>query len=77
MLSDNQIDLMINTPFGQETRSDGFQLRTLAVRQNIAYVTTMAGAQAFVSAIESTKEEDVSVIALQDLPQWSEKKGCV
>ena len=77
MLSDNQIDLMINTPFGQETRSDGFQLRTLAVRQNIAYVTTMAGAQAFVSAIENTKEEDVSVIALQDLPQWSEKKGCV
>lgn len=74
MLKNNEIDLMINTPFGQETRSDGFHLRTLAVRQNISYVTTLAGAQAFVSAIETIKDQSLSVIALQDLEQWHESE---
>lgn len=61
---------MINTPFGQETRSDGYHLRTMAVRQNLCYVTTLAGAQAFVSAIETIRESELPVIALQDLEQY-------
>lgn len=70
MIMNGDIDLMINTPFGQETRSDGYHLRTMAVRQNLCYVTTLAGAQAFVSAIETIRESELPVIALQDLDQY-------
>lgn len=72
MIMDGGIDLMINTPFGQDTRPDGYLLRTLAVRQNLCYVTTLAGAQAFVSAIETLREQSMPVIALQDLEQWEQ-----
>lgn len=34
-IMDGEIDLVINTPFGQETRGDGYQLRTMCVRQNL------------------------------------------
>ncbi|MEF2559703.1 MAG: carbamoyl-phosphate synthase large subunit [Eggerthellaceae bacterium] len=73
MIADGKIDLMINTPFGQETRSDGYHLRTMAVCQNLCYVTTLAGAQAFVSAIDNLCDEKLPIIALQDLDQWEER----
>lgn len=72
MINDGEIDLLINTPFGQETRSDGYQLRSMAVRHNLCYVTTLAGTQAFVSAIENLREQSLPIIALQDLEQWEE-----
>lgn len=70
MISQGEIDMMINTPFGQDSRPDGYIFRTMAVRENICYVTTMAGAQAFVSAIETIKNENLPLVALQDLEQW-------
>lgn len=70
MISKGQIDLMINTPFGQDSRPDGYVFRTMAVRENLCYVTTMAGAQAFVSAIETLRHEELPIVALQDLEQW-------
>ena len=73
MIRDGKIDLMINTPFGQDTRSDGYVLRTMAVRQNLCYVTTLAGAQAFVSAIDNLRDDNLPIIALQDLDQWEER----
>ena len=73
MICDGKIDLMINTPFGQDTRSDGYVLRTMAVRQNLCYVTTLAGAQAFVSAIDNLRDDNLPIIALQDLDQWEER----
>ena len=74
LIADGKIDLMINTPFGQETRSDGYVLRAMAVQQNLCYVTTLAGAQAFVSAIDNVRDEKLPIIALQDLDQWEEEK---
>ena len=73
MIADGQVDLMVNTPFGQGTRGDGYHLRTMAVRQNVCYVTTLAGTQAFVSAIETMRYSDLDVVALQDLEQWERR----
>jgi len=75
-IANGRIDLMINTPFGQETRSDGFFLRSSAVRYGICYATTIAGANAMVHAIEVAQRSeqgsaDLAPIALQDLEQWS------
>jgi carbamoyl-phosphate synthase large subunit len=74
-IANGKIALMINTPFGQETRSDGFHLRTAAVRHGLCYATTLAGATALIRAIEVAQrdKEDGSAlapIALQDLEQF-------
>ena len=67
------IDFMINTPYGQETRSDGFKLRSAAVRHGLCYVTTLSAATAFVQAIQMVKTSDLGVYALQDLATMGEE----
>ena len=69
MLVGGQIALMINTPFGHATRNDGYELRTEAVKHGITQVTNLAGAQAMVAGMEASRENGLTVIALQDLPQ--------
>ena len=66
-IANGEIDLMINIPFGQETRGDSYHLRSAAVRYGICYVTTMAAATAFVQAIRSVREGRLEPVALQDL----------
>ena len=61
------ISFMINTPGGQETRSDGFKLRAAAVRHGMCYVTTLSAATAFVQAIQMVQTSKLDVYALQDL----------
>lgn len=70
MLANGQVHLMINTPFGQETRSAGYRLRSSAVRYGICCVTTLAGASAIVPAIAAAQKGDLDIYALQDLEQW-------
>jgi len=74
-IATGKVQLMINTPFGRETRSDGFMLRTAAVRHGICYATTLAGANAITRAIEVAQRDaggsgELMPIALQDLEQW-------
>jgi carbamoyl-phosphate synthase large subunit len=74
-IANGNVSLMINTPFGQETRSDGYKLRTAAVRYGICYATTIAGANAMVRAIavaqtDRSDDSKLAPIALQDLDQW-------
>ncbi len=69
-IASGEVTLMINTPFGHETRSDGYELRAAAVRHGLTYVTTLSAAQAFVAGMEVSREAGFDVVALQDLPQW-------
>jgi carbamoyl-phosphate synthase large subunit len=66
MMVNNEIQLVINTPFGQETRSDGYHIRTAAVQHGVTNITTLAAAQAVVQAIEAVRNGRLEVIALQD-----------
>jgi len=61
------VDLVINTPFGRETRSDGYHIRTAAVQNGVTNITTLAAALASLQAIEVVRRADLQVIALQDL----------
>ncbi len=65
-IKNGDVQLVINTPFGRETRSDGYHIRTAAVLHGITNITTMSAAQAAVSAIEAVKTGRLGVIALQD-----------
>ncbi|MEE8717107.1 MAG: carbamoyl-phosphate synthase large subunit [Coriobacteriales bacterium] len=68
-ISSGQIQLMINTPHGQETRGDGFRLRSEAVRHGLCYTTTLSAAQALVAAIAQLQKGPLEVYAVQDLPE--------
>jgi len=69
-MTSDEVQIVINTPFGRETRSDGYQIRAAAIRHGITNITTMEAAQAAVQAIEAIKEQRLEVSALQDHPQW-------
>jgi carbamoyl-phosphate synthase large subunit len=70
-LTNGQVQIVINTPFGQATRSDGYHIRAAAIRHGVTNITTLEAAQAVVQAIEAIKEDRLGVSALQDVEQWA------
>jgi carbamoyl-phosphate synthase large subunit len=73
LIERGEIDLVVNTPFGRGARSDGYEIRTAALRRGIPSITTLAGASAAVSAIEAAREPRVEVHCLQDLHAAAEE----
>ena len=69
-IASGEVHLIINTPFGDSTRSDGYAIRAAAVRHGVSHMTTLAGATALVAGMEVARDRALSVVALQDLPQW-------
>ncbi|MCI1479655.1 MAG: carbamoyl-phosphate synthase large subunit [Eggerthellaceae bacterium] len=69
MVANGEIALMINTPYGHDTRDDGYYLRLQAVRHGVTNITTLAPAQALASAMETARMGELPITALQDLPQ--------
>jgi carbamoyl-phosphate synthase large subunit len=66
LIKNGEIDLIINTPMGNTSRSDGYYLRTAAVNYGVPSITTLFGASAFVQGIESYLNQDLDVKCLQD-----------
>ena len=69
-VTNNEVQLVINTQFGRETRSDGYHIRAAAIRHGVTNITTMEAAQAVVQAIEAAQEGRLGVSSLQDTEQW-------
>jgi carbamoyl-phosphate synthase large subunit len=65
-IMNREIQLIINTGFGNETKRDGYHLRRAAIKYNIPYTTTLAGAIALGKAIAAMKQKDLSVKSLQE-----------
>ena len=66
-IKNQNISLMINTPASEKARSDDHQIRRATLQFGIAYTTTLAGATAFVSAIESmVKNRGIRIRTLQE-----------
>ena len=61
-----KIQLIINTPSGEEAKADGRLIRRSALTYKIPIVTTIAGAKATTAAIRSLQSQTLSVKALQD-----------
>ena len=72
LIESGEIVLVVNTPFGSGARSDGYEIRTTALRKGIPCITTLAGASAAVSAIEALQRPRVQVHCLQDLHDVTE-----
>ncbi|RMI30669.1 carbamoyl-phosphate synthase large subunit [Nocardia stercoris] len=68
MIKDGEIDLVLNTPYGNNgPRVDGYEIRTAAVGANIPCITTVQGAAAAVQGIEATIRGGIGVRSLQEL----------
>ena len=66
-IRNGEVDLVINTPTGSGARSDGYEIRTAAVRQGVPCVTTMTGASAAARAIFAQREQGAQPRSLQEL----------
>jgi carbamoyl-phosphate synthase large subunit len=66
LIKNREINLVINTPTGRKPKADEASIRTIAVQYNIPYITTIAGAHAAVSAIESLLKGELHVMSLQE-----------
>ncbi|MDQ1712491.1 MAG: carbamoyl-phosphate synthase large subunit [Frankiaceae bacterium] len=64
-----EIDLIFNTPWGNGTRVDGYEIRTAAVAKNVPCITTIQGAAACVQGIEALVRGDMDVRPLQEYHQ--------
>ena len=66
-IKNDAIALMINTPAGEKTLSDDHQIRQAAVQYCVPYTTTLAGARAAASGIESLKKDPtIRIRSLQE-----------
>lgn len=66
VMKNGQIQLIINSPSGEEAKTDGKMIRRTAMAYKIPVITTLAGAKAAIAAIRSLQTGGISVTALQD-----------
>jgi len=65
-MKNGQIQLIVNSPSGEEAKADGKMIRRTALAYKIPVITTLAGAKAAIAAIRSLQTGAISVTALQD-----------
>jgi carbamoyl-phosphate synthase large subunit len=67
LIKGDRIQLIVNTPHGQDPFFDEKAIRRAAVLARIPTITTIAAAQAAVEGIASTQRKQITVNALQEL----------
>ncbi|MDD5633682.1 MAG: carbamoyl-phosphate synthase large subunit [Candidatus Omnitrophica bacterium] len=66
VIKNGEIQLIINTPIGRNSQYDDSYIRMQAIQHKVAYVTTMAAAEACVEGIKAVRDKDLAPKALQD-----------
>jgi carbamoyl-phosphate synthase large subunit len=66
LLKQRTLSLIINTPSGKRSRTDGYAIRRTALELNIPCITNLRSAQAAVNAIAVLREKPLAVKPLQD-----------
>ncbi len=65
-IMNKKIQMIINTGSGGKTKRDGYEIRRAAIKFNIPYATTIAGAMAMCKGIAALKKKTLSVKTIQD-----------
>jgi carbamoyl-phosphate synthase large subunit len=71
MITNGEVDLVINTPGGKNAISESYSIRRTALTFDIPYTTTLAGARATALAIKAMSEGRIEVKTLQEYHQTS------
>ena len=66
LIKADEIDLIINVPAGRKGLVDSKPIRSAAVVQGVPYITTLEGAQAAISAMDSLDKTGFSVKSIQE-----------
>jgi carbamoyl-phosphate synthase large subunit len=66
IIKNGDIQLIINTPSGEEAQADGRLIRRTSLMYKIPLITTLAGAKATAAAIKQLQAQPLKVKALQD-----------
>jgi len=65
-IKNHKIQLIINTPSGEEAQSDARLIRRTALAYKIPIITTIAGAKATVAAIRTLQNTTLDVKVIQE-----------
>jgi carbamoyl-phosphate synthase large subunit len=66
LIQNGEVQMIINTPLGPHTHTDGAQIRAAAVAMNIPILTTLSAAAAAVAAIRALQQKELHYRSLQD-----------
>jgi carbamoyl-phosphate synthase large subunit len=66
LLKNGEIQLIINTPFGQIPRQDENIIRSQAILRRVCIITTLSGARAALQGIKALRKMPVEVRSLQE-----------
>jgi carbamoyl-phosphate synthase large subunit len=66
IIKNKQVDLIINTPKGTRSRSDGYVIRQNALIHNVPFITTFFGAEAAVDGIVALRNQGITVKPIQE-----------
>lgn len=69
LIINNQLNLIMDTPSGKSSQTDGPLIRKQAVKFGIPYVTTASGAVAAANGIKAAKNEKTRTRSLQEIQQ--------
>ncbi|HXD87988.1 MAG TPA: carbamoyl-phosphate synthase large subunit, partial [Urbifossiella sp.] len=65
-MKNGEVALIVNTPSGRGSFSDESRIRAAAVANRVTCITTLSAAQAAVEACRALREQELTVVALQD-----------
>jgi carbamoyl-phosphate synthase large subunit len=65
-IKNKKIQLVINTGAGDDTKRDGYEIRRAAIKFNVPYATTIAGAGAMCRGITALKKNRLTVKPIQE-----------
>lgn len=66
MIKNKEINLVINTPLGEESRFDEYAIGWAAVQHKIPFITTLSAASSVVQGIRDMKKGEIAVRSLQE-----------
>ena len=69
LILNGEVQLLVNTPLGKHAQWDDYTLRQAAIRNRVAYTTTLSAANAASDAIQSLRSRPSSVRSLQEWQQ--------
>jgi len=65
-IKNGEIQIVINTPLGSESRFDEYAIGWAAVQNKIPFITTLSAASSFAEGIANIKKGNMEVMSLQD-----------
>ena len=67
MIKNSNIQLVVNTPLGAQSRFDEYEIGRSAIRYKVPAITTISGAQAAVRGIRNIKSDAIQYRSLQEV----------